>query len=504
MNDNTKVEMLKPLTRLLITIGELPTSYLMSMTYFEQIIWFTNYLQNTVISAINNNAKAVEEIQEFLKTLDLQDEVDKKIDEMVESGELAEIITQYLQINGVLAFNTLADLVSATNIIDGSVCKTLGTTTYNDGYGALYKIRTIINTDVVDGVNIVALDISDTLIAEKIQNADINNLKTTYQPYIVFIGDSWTTEYPSGTTMWYTKVAQRLNLIPKVYGDGGSGFIHQGAHGTFDNQITTALADIDDVNKVKIVAVTGGINDYHDSNVTADALRLATENTLNSIKTNFPKSEIVFTPLNYSYEQMTERAFSFYSVLKNAGTHAQATILTNCYNWIKTYPESYVYYDTHMNQRGNDIFATAWLSAYHGEGYNHIHTYTDYPMSGLTTLNAQAKVVGSKVSIYAQLEIASNTTFSAGNVNVINFYNENVGMPLYNLSARPVLCWVNFQTNAGNEWKVLPAYLNVDAYTGTSDNQGGLKIIVHFNESETITATSYMYISCDIDTALTI
>lgn len=103
-----------------------------------------------------------------LENLDLQDEVNNKIDEMAESGQLQEIITEYLQINGVLAFNTVSDMISATNIINGSVCKTLGKNNYNDGNGSYYKIRTITSEDEVDGVNIIALDISNTLIAQRI------------------------------------------------------------------------------------------------------------------------------------------------------------------------------------------------------------------------------------------------------------------------------------------------------------------------------------------------
>ena len=56
---------LRPFTRFLMTIGEIPTSYLISMTYEEQLLWLCNYLEKTVIPAIDNNAKAVKELQEL-------------------------------------------------------------------------------------------------------------------------------------------------------------------------------------------------------------------------------------------------------------------------------------------------------------------------------------------------------------------------------------------------------------------------------------------------------
>ena len=42
--DLKKVETIKPFTRFLMTIGELPSSYLVSMTYEEQLLWFCNFL----------------------------------------------------------------------------------------------------------------------------------------------------------------------------------------------------------------------------------------------------------------------------------------------------------------------------------------------------------------------------------------------------------------------------------------------------------------------------
>ena len=83
-----------PFKHLIMTIGELPASYVESMTYYEMLAWLCNYVQKTVIPAVNNNAEAVAEIQQWIETLDLQDEVNQKLDEMVEDGTLAEIINQ--------------------------------------------------------------------------------------------------------------------------------------------------------------------------------------------------------------------------------------------------------------------------------------------------------------------------------------------------------------------------------------------------------------------------
>ena len=60
---------LRPFSRFIMSIGELPTSYLDSLSYAEQVTWFCDYLQNKVIPAIDNNAEALEEVQGLMTQL---------------------------------------------------------------------------------------------------------------------------------------------------------------------------------------------------------------------------------------------------------------------------------------------------------------------------------------------------------------------------------------------------------------------------------------------------
>ena len=171
-----KVDKLNPFGRMCISLGMIPSSYKESLTYEEQILWFMNYLEKTVIPALNNNADAIIELQglyeqiktyvdEYFDNLDVQEEINNKLDDMAESGELTEIIAQYLQLAGVLAYNTVAEMKTAENLVDGSICKTLGYYNKNDNGGSFYKVREIINTDVVDEVSLIALN-DEELVAE--------------------------------------------------------------------------------------------------------------------------------------------------------------------------------------------------------------------------------------------------------------------------------------------------------------------------------------------------
>ena len=67
MNEKIEIkpQVISPLKKICMTIGELPTSYLETMTYYEMLVWFTNYLRDTVIPVVNNNSEAVTELQKL-------------------------------------------------------------------------------------------------------------------------------------------------------------------------------------------------------------------------------------------------------------------------------------------------------------------------------------------------------------------------------------------------------------------------------------------------------
>lgn len=134
-----------------MTIGELPSSFVDSMSYYEMLAWLCNYLEKTVIPAVNANAMATTELQNlyielkayvdnYFDNLDVQTEINNKLDDMAESGELATIISQFLELGTIFTYDTLADMIAAENLQKGSTCQTLGKAELNDGYGAIYKI----------------------------------------------------------------------------------------------------------------------------------------------------------------------------------------------------------------------------------------------------------------------------------------------------------------------------------------------------------------------------
>jgi hypothetical protein len=135
--------------------------------------------ENTLGTQMETITNAFIELQNYVNNyfdnLDLQEEVNNKLNEMAESGELSEIIEQYLNINALIIFNNINEMKLAENIRNGSTVKTLGKNNYLDGKGNIYKIRNILNNDIIDDENIIALK-NENLIAELIGEVNFENI----------------------------------------------------------------------------------------------------------------------------------------------------------------------------------------------------------------------------------------------------------------------------------------------------------------------------------------
>ena len=196
MNEKIDIDVktLRPFTRFIYTIGELPTSYLMSMTYEEQLIWLCNYLTQTVIPTINNNGEAVKEVQNivmelqeyinnYFDNLDVQEEINNKLDDMAESGEFQNLLSEYftdLENSYNTRINNLEnDYDERFNNLDNNLNE-YENTINND----INNIRNIVN-NVSSGSPLVASSIDDMTDTTRIY------VNTTDGKWYYYDGDSW-------------------------------------------------------------------------------------------------------------------------------------------------------------------------------------------------------------------------------------------------------------------------------------------------------------------------
>lgn len=185
LNELKPVGKLNPFAKFCCTIGNLPTSYMISLTYEEQLLWLCNYLEKTVIPAVNTNAEAVQELQNlyvvlknyvdnYFDNLDVQDEINNKLDEMAKDGTLQEIISKYLNTKALLGFDNISDMINSENLIEGSYAQTFGFYNVNDGGSKKYKIIKEQNAENVNGRSKINL-LHDDLYAISID--DFINVK---------------------------------------------------------------------------------------------------------------------------------------------------------------------------------------------------------------------------------------------------------------------------------------------------------------------------------------
>lgn len=178
------VEKLEPraFTKFCMSIGAVPSSYLAGLTIEEQLLWLCSYLEKEVIPAVNNNGEAVSELQalyielhdyveHYFDNLDVQEEINNKLDAMVEDGTLTTIIAQYFNTQKI--YNTFDAMVEdSENLIEGLNIKTLGYHNINDGGSANYVITS--NNETND----YYISVDDTFYAKLILDGSELNVKT--------------------------------------------------------------------------------------------------------------------------------------------------------------------------------------------------------------------------------------------------------------------------------------------------------------------------------------
>ena len=427
-----KVDKLNPFGRMCISLGMLPSSYKESLTYEEQILWFMNYLEKTVTPALNNNADAIIELQglyeqiktyvdEYFDNLDIQEEINNKLDDMAESGELTEIIAQYLQLAGVLAYNTVAEMKTAENLVDGSICKTLGNSNYLDGNGAYYKIRTVLNTDTIDEVNIIALNNFNSLIAELIPYSKIKPLFTDTEQKIsnlernaIYLGNSYTTGVGStGNNKGLFALTKNLFKNAYKFTGSGTGFLSYTDHSedTFIIQLQRAIADNsinkDTITDIIIIGAYGDTAALHENRSSFSAqIETACTNFVTLANTNYPnlkrisyvfaEGRAVQNPtMNYTSTLSDE--FDIHNLFKFILPRNNIEYL----GWIGfniTLSSNYFSNDnTHPNDLGYQMLASYFKSSYNGNlTYKPIYKHDSGLSTNITT--------GSTLEIRAVIE----------------------------------------------------------------------------------------------------
>lgn len=138
-----------PFKNFVITIGNLPTAYLESMSYYEALTFLTNYIANNITPAEQANSEAIKELQDYVTNyfndLDVTEEIDNKLDAMVLDGTLAEVINEQLFSELDDKIDNLANQFNLNSFVDFS--PTIGNMSVDNGIYSSGKITIAKNSD---------------------------------------------------------------------------------------------------------------------------------------------------------------------------------------------------------------------------------------------------------------------------------------------------------------------------------------------------------------------
>ena len=143
-----------------------------SLSYYECLCALWKWMQDNLVDVINHNATVTEQyidydlhtrelfielksyVDNYFDNLDVQEEINNKLDQMAESGELQQIIADYLKTQ--IIYDTTLDMIAdASNLVAGVRVETLGYRTVDDNGAAFFVIK---NTGTADGKSVIALD----------------------------------------------------------------------------------------------------------------------------------------------------------------------------------------------------------------------------------------------------------------------------------------------------------------------------------------------------------
>lgn len=107
--------------------------------YLNKVI-YNNNEQNTVVENLYNAFVELKEyVDNYFDDLDIEDEVNNKLEEMLENGQLDSMLERILEMTFVYTYDNKYILQSA-NIPDGSIVRLNGDEFFNDGIINYYKV----------------------------------------------------------------------------------------------------------------------------------------------------------------------------------------------------------------------------------------------------------------------------------------------------------------------------------------------------------------------------
>ena len=270
----------------------IPLSYDESLSYYETLCALRNYI-GEMVEAVNNNADAVTELQNkftelqnyvdnYFKNLDVQEEINTKLDEMATDGTLENIINEQI-------FGEINDKIDSN---------------YNDLSGKIQTNTESIQTNASNiETNKQSIQTNATKIEENTEAINQINEKMNAKKGILILGDSFTDESEVANTQrqgvhsWvenFKKLYNQYNVFN--YSETGAGFVNPSStkNNNFLGQLNLFLTEQpNEIENIEKIIIYGGYNDYFKS-VGNNNIKNAILLLYNKIQTTFKCQTYLF------------------------------------------------------------------------------------------------------------------------------------------------------------------------------------------------------------------
>lgn len=352
--------------------SNIPSVYDNTLSYYDELTKLIAYMEE-LVPAVNANTEGLAELKKYVDNyfddLNIQTEINNKLDDMAESGQLATIIAEFLAMAPVFGFTNIAAMAASENLNEGSIARVLGNTSASDGDGAFYLVRAKEAGESADGVQKVA--IGDSLIADRIIDAtanalsadiedlqeQIDDIKEPVKKYL-FVGDSYADGYTGEgqNTPWQEIVKTKLGLDDSQFVSthrGGFGFGRPSEYNYY--LLINALADDPDITDI----VIGG--SYNDNPYTELEITTGISNVRTLCKSKFPNATLHIAFIGWSKNKDAKTNLqSTYQYYKNGcDAFADIDFMKNTQYVLHDYFNMFSSDGIHPNQTGQTAIANA-------------------------------------------------------------------------------------------------------------------------------------------------
>ena len=296
-----------------------------AITNYQLLCKIVEYL-NATIDKTNELGTQVENLTNWFNNLDVQDEIDNKLDEMTQDGTLAEIINEQI-------FNELSTQVDANTEDIGNLqtsVETLEQTTETN--------RSPVN--FYKGKNLVAF--GDSYIQPDIPNSEYGHL--------------------------INRLATATQMTAFNFGVAGAGFAR--TNNILYSQLQTALSSMTETQRLNtsIVIVYAGYNDIK-NDMDTDAIVTNCVTLVREINIAFPNAKIILAPFNWGYGKLSEQENTKITVCMNRierDTSLYPVTLLKLARFWNLGILSYFRNESHPSVAGYNHIASFFLNAIYG------------------------------------------------------------------------------------------------------------------------------------------